>query len=286
MTRTVAVGVGGSGAWAALTWAAEEADSPGGRVVIVHVCPPDSPLARISRDPALALVELCDPPLARAVGTVRGRLGSDRVELRIRAGDPAAALIEASAGVDMLVVGAGASGRIASRVARRSYGPVVIVRGAAPAPGGLFTGHVVVGVDDSGAGRAACEFAFGYADERGQPLAAVHVSGRSDDDYFYDETTLSTHFTVEPAALELLAAAVEPWSMKYPRVRLRRAVLHGAVTDRLVRAAAGALLLVVGDKRRGPMSRSRTGDVPRAVLRRASCSTAVVPMDGRSGDPL
>jgi nucleotide-binding universal stress UspA family protein len=200
--------------------------------------------------------------------------------------DVAAALIEASAGADMLVIGAGASGRILPRVARGSFGPVVAVRRGPADAGGPFAGHVVVGVDGSAAGRAACAFAFRYADEHGFPLAAVHVSGYGEDDYFYDETTLSTHFTVEPAALELLAAEVEPFSLKHPRVHLRRAVLYGTVTEGLVRAAAGAVLLVVGDKRRGSVSRARTGDVPLAVMRRAGCPTAVVPVDRLAVDRL
>jgi nucleotide-binding universal stress UspA family protein len=193
-------------------------------------------------------------------------------------------LIEASAEMDMLVIGPGSSGRIARRVTRRSRGPVVVVRDVTRAPGGPFAGHVVVGVDGSAAARAACEFAFEYADEHGVPLAAAHVSELDDDDYFYDESTLSTHFTVEPAALELLATEVEPWSLKFPRVGLRRAVLHGAVTDGLVEAAAGALLLVVGDKRRGAVSRTSTGDVPRALIHRAGCPTAIVPVSQWVGE--
>jgi nucleotide-binding universal stress UspA family protein len=276
--------VGGSAPWAALAWAAHEVDRSGAGLVVVHVCPPDSPLARFAGEPTPALVELCDPPLARAVGAARNRLGGDRVVLRIVNGEMAAGLIDASTGMDMLVIGAGTSGRIARRVARHSHGPIVVVRDVTRVADGPFAGHVVVGVDGSAAGRAACEFAFGYADEHGVPLAAAYVSDQDDDDYFYDETTLSTHFTVEPAALELLASEVEPWSLKYPRVRVRQAVLHGAVSDGLVGAAAGAHLLVVGDKRRGPVSRTRSGDVPFALIRRAGCPTAIVPVNSCVGE--
>jgi hypothetical protein len=199
--------VGGSAPWAALAWATHKVDPSGADLVVVHVCPHDSPLARIAGEPPPALVELRDPPLARAVGAARNRLGGDRVALRI-----------------------------------------------------------------------------GYADEHGVPLAAAHVSEQDDDDYFYDETTLSTHFTMEPAALDLFASKVEPWSLKYPKVRVRRAVLHGAVADGLARAAAGAHLLVVGDKPRGPVSRTRSGDVPFALIRRAGCPTAIVPVNSWVGE--
>src|SRR5690349_73019 len=132
VTRTVVVGVDGSGASAALAWAADEVATSGRRLTVVHGCPPESPLARIAGHPDAAMVELCDPPFARAVGAVRSRLGGDRIELRIRAGDVASALIDASAGMDMLVIGAGASSRIVRRVARGSLGPVVVVHGGKP----------------------------------------------------------------------------------------------------------------------------------------------------------
>jgi nucleotide-binding universal stress UspA family protein len=286
MLRRIAVGVGRSGDRAALVWAAEEADRAAARLVIVHVCPPESPLARLSGAPWMPSTGLCEPALAGAVGAARARLGGPRVALQIRTGGPAAALVDASVGVDVLVVGAGRTGRTARRVIRGARCPVVVVRREAPAPGAPFAGHVVVGVDGSAAARAACEFAFDYADEHGVPLAAAHVSAHSDDDYFYDESTLSTHFTTEPAVLELLAAEVEPWSLKYPQVIVRRAVLCGTVVDGLVRAAAGARLLVIGDKRRGAVSRARTGDVPFAVVRRADCPTALVPWLNPGGDSL
>jgi nucleotide-binding universal stress UspA family protein len=286
MIRTVAAGVGGADGWQALAWAAEEADRAGARLVIVHACRPGSPLDRLAGEPTSALVELCDPPLARAAGAVRTRLGGQRVALTIRTGDAATALIDASAGVEVLVIGAGTSGRTTRRVLRHAHCPVVVVHPVSQGRDATFAGHVVVGVDGSAAGRAALEFAFAYANEHRLPVAAAHVSAHGDDDYFYDDTTMSMHFAVEPAALELLAAEVEPWSLKYPHVSIRRAVLCGAVIDGLVRAGAGAHLLVVGDKRRGMVSRARTGDVPLAVAQRAACPTAIVPLDRLEGEPL
>ena len=286
MIRTVAAGVGGAGGWQALAWAAEEADRAGARLVIVHVCRPGSPLDRLAGEPTPALVELSDPPLARAAGAVRTRLGGHRVALKIRTGDAATALIDASSGVEVLVIGAGTSGRTTRRVLRHAHCPVVVVHPMSQGRDATFAGHVVVGVDGSAAGRAALEFAFAYANEHRLPVAAAHVSAHGDDDYFYDDTTMSMHFAVEPAALELLAAEVEPWSLKYPHLSIRRVVLCGAVIDGLVRAGAGAHLLVVGDKRRGVVSRARTGDVPLAVAQRAACPTAIVPLDRSEGEPL
>ena len=285
MARPIAVGVGGAGGWQALAWAAEEADRTGVRLVLLHVCVPGSPLERHG-DLTPAEVELTDPPLARALANTRARLGGQRAALQIRGGDPTACLVDASAGAGLLVIGAGEGGRTMRRVLRHAHCPVIVVRPATPGPGAPLAGHVVAGVDGSTAGHAALEFAFGYAAGHHLPLAAVHVSAESRDDYFYDDTTLSTHFTTEPAALELLAAEVEPWTLKYPAVPIRRAVLCGSAADGLIRAGAGARLLVVGDKRRGFIGRARTGDVPLTVAADAPCPTAVVPLDQSEGQPL
>ncbi|MEU4428357.1 universal stress protein [Actinoplanes sp. NPDC024001] len=287
MVGSIAVGIGGAGGWQALAWAAEEAERTGARLVLLHVCVPGSPLDQATGEPTPAEVELIDPPLARAYAQTQTRLGGQRAALRIRSGEPSARLADASTGVRLLVIGAGESGRTVRRVLRHAHCPVVVVRPDALSVGSpLLAGHVVIGVDGTDAGRAAMEFAFTYAAKHHLPLAAVHVSEATRDDYFYDDTTLSTHFTVEPADLELLAAETEPWASKCPAVPVRRVVLHGSVVDALIRAGAGARLLVVGDKRRGVIGRARTGDVPLTVATEAPCPVAVVPLDQREGEPL
>jgi len=286
MNRPVAAGVGGAGGWHALAWAAEEADRTGAPLVLLHVCAPGSPLDRMTGEPTTAEVELADPALAHALVDTRARLGGQRVTLTIRSGDPSIHLVDASTGVGLLVIGAGVGGRTVRQVLRHAHCPVVVVRPSRPGPGAPLAGHVVVGVDGSPAARGAMEFAFAYASEHHFPLAAVHVSAENRDDYFYDETTLSTHFATEPHALGLLADEVELWASKYPSVAIRRAVMTGSVAQGLIRAGAGARLLVIGDKRRGVVSRARTGDIPRTVSAEAPCSVAAVPLARQEGEPL
>ncbi|WP_158647228.1 universal stress protein [Actinoplanes sp. ATCC 53533] len=216
----------------------------------------------------------------------RSRLGGQRVVLEVRSGDPSIHLVDASTGVGLLVIGAGGGGSTVRRVLRHAHCPVVVVRPSRPGRDAPLAGHVVVGVDGSPAARGAVEFAFAYAAEHHFPLAAVHVSAESRDDYFYDETTLSTHFATEPHALGLLAEEVEPWALKYPSVAIRRAVMTGSVAQGLTRAGTGARLLVIGDKRRGMVSRARTGDIPRTVSADAPCSVAAVPLGRPEGEPL
>jgi len=286
MDRPVAAGVGGVGGWQALAWAVEEAEQTGAPLVLLHVCTPGSPLDRMTSEPTTAEVELADPALAHAVVNTRTRLGGQRVALHVRSGDPSIHLVDASAGADLLVIGAGSGGRTVRRVLRQAHCPVVVVRPSRPGRGAPLAGHVVVGVDGSPAARRAMEFAFTHAAEHHFPLAAVHVSAENRDDYFYDETTLSTHFATEPRALELLADEVEPWALKYPVVAIRRAVLTGPVAEGLIRAGTGARLLVIGDKRRGVVSRARTGDIPRTVTAEAPCPVASVPLGQHEGEPL
>jgi nucleotide-binding universal stress UspA family protein len=279
MGRSIGVGVGGAGGWQALAWAADQAERTGTRLVLLHVCAPGSPLVRVTGEPVPAELELIDPPLARAFTKTRERLGGKRVALRIFSGDASARLVDASAGVGLLVVGAGGGDRTVRRMLRHAHCPVVVARPVSPAVSApLFGGHVVIGVDASAASRTAMEFAARYADRHRLPLAAVHVSAVSDDDYFYDDVTLSTHFAAEPAALQLLAYATDPWALKCPAMPIRRAVLHGPVVEAILRAGAGAGLLVVGDKRRGVLGRARTGDVPLIVATGAPGPVAVVPM--------
>jgi hypothetical protein len=149
--RTVAVGVDGTPCgWQALAWAAEEAAAAGG---IVVVC--------CRSTPAVGL-ELADPAIARAVAGVRARLGGRRVRVAVEAGDLGRVLVDR--GADLVVVGAadGSAPSTARWVAAHAAGPVVVVRPVRH-PGGPFAGHVVVGVDGSGPGRAALAFGFRYA---------------------------------------------------------------------------------------------------------------------------
>jgi nucleotide-binding universal stress UspA family protein len=278
MTRTVTAGLGGAGGGHALAWASEQALRTGSRLVVLHACPPGSPLARQPGTPPMAQVELVDPPLARAVTAARTKLGSRNVTLRILDGDPGTALVEASVGASMLVIGAGGGGSTVRRVIRQAHCPVIVARPGHDDHNASFAGQVLVGVDTDPAGRAAVEFAFDYADQHRLPVTAVRVTEA-------DRSAGVARAGDLAAATDLLRAEVVPWKQKYPEVHVRSAVLHGAVGTGLVWAAGGAHLLVIGNRHRGPLGRSHTGDVPLTVARRARCPVAVVPVHGREGEP-
>jgi nucleotide-binding universal stress UspA family protein len=262
---TIVTGVGGGAGWQALAWALDEAAATEGRLAICHVCPADSPLVTGSGAVPVGLLELVDPPLARAVAAARSRLGGDRVTLSVHSGRVDRVLVDASTHADLMVIAAG--GRTTHRVATHAHCPVVVVRpGAPPRPTAFpeanharhapFAGHVVVGVDGSAPSLAALEFGFAYAAAHRRPLAAVHI-------------------TAEPGAPAALAAEVAPWIDEYPLVAVEQAVYAGRPLPGLMRAAAGAALLVVGDRGRGPIGRAVLGSVADGVLDHATGTVAV-----------
>ncbi|MFY1671523.1 universal stress protein [Plantactinospora sp. WMMB334] len=285
MRPTILVGLGGSGGWQALAWATDEAALTGARLTLLHACPPNSPLASRAATPSLAVIELFDPPLARAVATTRARLGGDRVDLRLVPGRPGTLLAAAATRAGLVVVGPparhypGGYGSTTHHVVTHAPRPVVVVRPVRAEATAPLLGHVVVGVDGDSDPDAALEYGFERAATHRAILAAVHVTPRQREDYWFDETTLGTHFSVEPAGLELLARAVEPWTHKYPQVPVKFAVCAGRPLPGLLRAAHGARLLVVGDHghgRLGPAGRALLGSVAHGALDRATGPVAVV----------
>ena len=257
MFSTIAIGLGDAGGWRALARATEEAAATRAHLVVQHVCDPSSALARPAAGAPVARLELVDAALARAVGAVRNQLGRHRVTLRVDPGDPAVVLAGNATGADLLVVGSGGHGGTVRRIVGNAGCPVLVTR---PSPAGAtatFAGHVVVGVGGAGAGRAALDFGFGYAGAHRLPVAAVHVEGRA---------------AARTAARELLSGEVEPWARKYPQTPVAQAVLPGTPVDALLRAGAGARLLVLG----GQGHALGGNDVMTSVVDRAPCAVAVV----------
>lgn len=280
----IAVGVASTAtSWQALAWAADEAATTGGHLVVCHGCPAESVLGRYPAAVPLAVLELADPPLARAVAATRARLGGERVSVRIRPERHAVELLaDAARDADLLVLGAPSHGgrrETTHRLLGRAPVPTVVVR---PLHGraGPFAGHVVVGVDGSEPSVAGLEFAFGYAATHRVPLVAVHAVAEAAGDFWFDDAMLETHFPTEPAGLRLLAEQVEPWSHKYPDVPVKRAVYAGRALPALLRAAAGARLLVLGARGHGPAARALLGSVSHGAVDRAAGPVAVAPPTG------
>lgn len=281
MIRTIGVGVGSTGGWQAVSWAVEEALAANARLVIHHIHPLGSRPPGSFGATSTAAWEPHDPALSAAVACARTRLGGSRVSIMNGEGAVGSALCRASADVDLLVIGGGRSGATAHDVARHAACPVVVIRPVRHCGTAAFAGHVVIGVDGSPAGRDAVEFGFQYAAAHRLPVAAAYVSGRAVNDYFYDDTTLSTHFIVEPIELELLAVEVEPWERIYPHLAVRRAVLAGERLPGLIRAGVDSKLLVVGRRARRPRVAAVGGGLISNLVHDAPVTIAVVPEGSR-----
>jgi nucleotide-binding universal stress UspA family protein len=174
----IVVGVDGSaGARSALLWAADEWRVRQCTLLIVHA--PGTTLTARAGDPVRrALNELGEQLLNEHACAACAREPGVLVTTLLSDGPAAEALIDASRGADLLVVGTrGRGGNLLSilgsdsyRVAAHAHCPVAVVPEQLP-PGGVSP-RVVVGVSAAGAGRLAFGFALDEAQRRRATLVA------------------------------------------------------------------------------------------------------------------
>lgn len=249
---TIAVGVDGSpGSQAALQAAADAAVAVGGSLTIIHA-------VRSSRAAQSVLSDARD--------AVEHRAPNLEIHLVHRVADPRDVLVAVSEQAAMVVVGSRGRGPARSRllgsvslaVVRRAHCPVLIIRPHHP---GVVRQGVLVGADGSEASISTLEFAFGQASARRLPLTVLHVVEHALDD-------------AESHAL-LVSEAMAGMRERHPDVRVKVETVRGHPDDAVLAAAARMDLLVVGSHRGGPTHRS----VTTAVVERAPCPVAVVPLD-------
>ncbi|MEV6019871.1 universal stress protein [Streptomyces sp. NPDC051997] len=317
MLRPVAAGIDGSPeSLAAAHWAAREALRRGTALRLVHAWQwregpaPSRPAAVPRRDGAEDLLTgVADGLRAAHPGLlVHGRPAEEA---------PVTALLAAADEADLLVLGSrglsGATGYLLGSISQRIVSgapvPVVLVRAGGPnrgghvaapggypvdpAPGGLpadaapagFRPDPVPGGDSRevvlglGTGRAHDEtvaFAFEAARLRGAVLHAVHVYRAP------DPVTAARLAEVDGPRLlaeheRAVVSALGPWCGKFPEVPVAETVSQGRPAAELVRAAAGAALVVVGRGERETRFGTCLGPVAHAVLHHADCPVAVVP---------
>ncbi|AXI76558.1 universal stress protein [Peterkaempfera bronchialis] len=288
MLRPVTVGIDGSPeSLAAADWAAREALRRRLPLRLVHswnARPQIGPSVqdeetrehwsgRLLRETAAALRE-CYPELA--VDSVEETEGA-----------AATVLLAQSEESELLVLGSHGYGAVAgfmlgslgSQLLARAAGPVVMVRtdGGRPADGA--GNEVVVGVKGyQDPAPALLDFAFTAAAVRGAALRAVRAWSLPPV-YGYGAVGLDPVDGQEESERAALTEALTPWREKYPQVEVVEQVESGARGEVLVRAAAGAGLLVVGRRVRRPALTMRVGPVAHAALHFAHCPVAVVPHD-------
>lgn len=272
-TPPVVVGYDGSRtARAALMLAAGEAVRRGRHLLIVHAQESTTALGH-----AAAGVD----PLAEALDLVRPILSRSRVSIRERIGAAGTVLCEQAKGAELLVVGRGElgllawfAGSVAIDVVCQAPCPAIVVGvpGTHVPPGG----PVIAGIDREHA-EEVLEAAFREADLRRCDLVVVHswhtLRWLGPDGI---ESIAGDDKVLRGEHEQWLREVVAPFQRKYPAVAVTEAPREGRPGAVLAESSAGASLIVIGTRGRGPVSGLILGSVGQNLLRHALCPVMVV----------
>ncbi|MCG8915561.1 universal stress protein [Actinokineospora sp. PR83] len=277
---------GSPAALAAATWAAAEADLRRVPLRLVHACVPPhffrpAP-TRLHRACLSALAEQGERALVEAAAAVTAAHPDLEVTREIRTGSAPVVVIEAAGTALMVVTGARGLGgfpgllvgSVSAAVAAHSPCPVVVVRGE-PRRGG----PVVVGVDGSAAGDTALGLAFAEAELRGAPLVAVRAFGDNGFTTLGPPPLLPADWSgLATDELRLLRQWLDRHAPRHPGVDARAVVAQAHPRDALLRQAEHAQLVFVGTRGIHLLPGSGLGATSSALLHRAPCPVAVVPV--------
>jgi nucleotide-binding universal stress UspA family protein len=199
--------------------------------------------------------------------------------------DPKRALVDASDGVALTVVGSAGNGRVqevllgsvALHVAAHGLSPVAVV------PGDLEPrqGPILVGVDVHAASEAAIGYAFDEASVRGVGLVAV-MAFDSWSRQGLARKPIALDATESPDEHALISEQLAGWVEKYPDVPVREHVFRGRPAESLIGYAGHAApaqqpqLIVVGSRGRGGLTGLMLGSTSHAVIANAACAVVVV----------
>ena len=270
---------GSPGSEQALLWAASEANWRETMVTVCHAWAPgyvpEPPGDDGTSDAARRAGE---HSLARGLRFARDILGAGRAEPLLAAGPAARVLCEHSADADMVVVGARGRGglpgmllgSVGQQVCAHARGVVVVVRGHWHPAAEYAPGPVVVGADGSSASRAAMAFAAKDATLRAVPLQVVPLQ-------------VVSALADAPGDLggagrmqEAIDHDVASLEKQHPELTILRQVTYGQPRTALLDAAAGAQLIVVGNRGRGGLKGMPLGSVSQALIQHAPCPVAVI----------
>lgn len=284
----VVVAVDGTGnARDAVEWASSEAAARGCPLRIVHAYRPPLPVDFCGTVPSPESVFTLRAEVEELLAAEVARARSVASEVEVSAvplqGPPVRALLDVAAGADLLVVGrrtrTGLRERLTRSVSRQvtAYAacPVVVVRPRPDEdPCGWSPPRVVVGVDDSGTGRAAMGFALRAARQRGVPLVAVRAwtPDRPADLEAASAPAAQTELVAHRALERVLCRQRD----EFPDVPVHALVARADPARALVTHSEGAAMVVVGSRDRGQPWAAAPGSVGRSVLRLARCPLAVV----------
>jgi len=199
--------------------------------------------------------------------------------------EPRTALVDASDGVALTVIGAlGGSrvkdvlvGSVAMHVSAHAHSPVAVI----PFDRDHRDGPILVGVDGSAHSEAAIAFAFDEAAVRGvEVVALMAFDGWARQGFALRPITFEGPDSQEELAV--LSEQLAGWREKYPDVEVHQQVFRGRAADCLLGYAGHApagqqpQLIVVGSRGRGGLTGLLLGSTSHAVIARAACPVVVV----------
>jgi len=281
---TTVVGFDGTAAsWRALDWATARVRQRGGTLSVVTAL--DTRLSAVVFGPHLDLTESVEAQLREARGHVRTLAPDVPASFRWVDGPAAGALLRASDGASLLVVGTDRSvdgdrphvGSLPLWVAAKAQCTVAVIPDV-PTDAEAERNVVVVGVDRSTFARSALALAVTEASWLGATVEAVHA---------WDvpqtfERALDAGTEPEPEFLRREQAVIADAIADVPIAR-EAAIAASVVRDNpaaaLVAAATGAALLVVGTRGRGRVAAAVLGSVSHDVLLSMPCPVLVTPRE-------
>ena len=290
----IVVGVDESaGAATALRWAVRESDArdwPLTAVLAWDFVNQHYPTGQKRFDPAYreadALAAL-NASVAGAVGTRRAATIEHTVVCELAA----SALLDASDGADLLVVGARGLGgfralllgSVSQQCLHHATCPVAIVREAVDEVGDT-SGRIVVGIDGSETARRALQWAVDSGRVHRASVEAVLAWG-----YFTSvgDPFLPAAFELAPltdAAHRTIDSFVDSADTSGLPAPVTRTVSSGSAAAAILNAAEGADLVVVGSRGLGGFKGLVLGSVSHQIVHHAKCPVVVVPpaVDARS----
>jgi nucleotide-binding universal stress UspA family protein len=263
---------------AAVEWAARRAAKAGLPLTILYVV--DDRWVAEPIPWTGELVEEGERLVEKAAARVRDGLPVE-VTTKVLEGGISGSLRKYSTQVSMLVVGSGAphlGGSLRDRALQ--------VAAAAKCPVAVIGVHdtegrkgVVVGVDGSEEATQAVAFAAAEADREGEELTVVYAVWQPDKWVDSGALTQTLSQRIEDEEQMVLAETVSGLREDYPDLVVHK-VLDTVMepASALVKAAAGANLLVVGSRGRGGFRRLLLGSTAHAVLTHLPCPTVITPI--------
>ncbi len=278
-SKTLLVGIDGTeSSRAALRWAMKRAAATGTEVNLAHVV--DDEWTTIGTRMLDDLDDDARHLLEREAEYAHSLASEVGIHTQLLHGNVMQELITASTGAEMVVVGTHKTGFINGKVfgsrslvlAAAAHTPVGIVPQGSPRDGR----GIVVGVDDSVAGRLAVQLAAREAERARETLTllrAFTVPGFSKEN---DDAQRELVQHSEARTLVALSTAAALAALTAPTVEVKTRSVRRPAAEALVEAAAAAALLVIGNSRREDADKTMVGSVSHDVLMNLTGPTIVV----------